>query len=95
MNGIHLEIRGRVQGVGFRWFIRETALRLDLAGWVSNRSDGNVELAAAGDAHAVERLEAAARKGPPGAMVEEVRSLPAIDAATLTRPFGIVRRERL
>jgi acylphosphatase len=94
MNGIHLEIRGRVQGVGFRWFIRETALRLDLAGWVSNRADGNVELAAAGDAASLDKLEAAARKGPSGAVVEEVRSLPPLDPATLPKPFGILRRER-
>lgn len=92
MEVIHLEIRGRVQGVGFRWFIRETAIRLDLSGWVSNRADGNVELAAAGDAEALKKLEAAATKGPSGASVEEVRSLPPVDVAGLLKPFGIVRR---
>jgi acylphosphatase len=92
MNILHLEIRGRVQGVGFRWFIRETAVRLDLAGWVSNRADGNVELAAGGEAEALKKLEAAARKGPSGAVVEEVRPLPPVDAAALPKPFGIVRR---
>ena len=94
MDCIHLEIRGRVQGVGFRWFIRETARRLDLSGWVSNRSNGLVELAAAGDAHSLEKLAAEARKGPPGAIVEDVRTLPPIDPASLSKPFGIARVDR-
>lgn len=94
MDCIHLEIRGRVQGVGFRWFIRETARRLDLSGWVANRGDGMVELAAAGDAHALESLAAEVKKGPSGAMVEEVRTLPPIDPASLSKPFGIARVDR-
>jgi acylphosphatase len=95
MDCIHLEIRGRVQGVGFRWFLVDTARALDLSGWVSNKADGNVELAAAGDATALKKLAAAAGKGPPGARVEEVRMLAAIDGASLPKPFGIVRMERL
>lgn len=94
MDCIHIEIRGRVQGVGFRWFIRETAQRLDLSGWVSNRADGNVELAAAGDTTSLEQLASAARKGPPGALVEEVRALASLEAASLKKPFGIVRLDR-
>ena len=39
---VRLVISGRVQGVGFRWFVREAARRHRLAGWVRNRSDGNV-----------------------------------------------------
>ena len=46
---IHLRIRGKVQGVGFRWFVREQARRCDLAGWVRNNPDGSVELAARGE----------------------------------------------
>jgi len=94
MDSIHLEIRGRVQGVGFRWFLKETARRLDLGGWVSNRSDGLVEVAAAGDAHALEKFAAKAKKGPPGAIVEEVRTLPPIDPMSLSKPFGIARVDR-
>jgi acylphosphatase len=95
MDSIHLEIRGRVQGVGFRWFLVETARALDLSGWVSNNPDGNVELAAAGDAAALKKLAEAAGKGPRGARVEQVRTLAAIDGASLPKPFGIVRMDRL
>jgi acylphosphatase len=90
MDSIHLEIRGRVQRVGFRWFVLEAARALDLSGWVSNKANGNVELAAAGDAAALAKLTAAVGKGPAGARVEEVRPLPAIDGASLPKPFGIV-----
>ena len=47
---LHVVVRGRVQGVGFRWFVREAARALGLAGWVRNRPDGSVEVAAEGDA---------------------------------------------
>ena len=91
MESIHLEIRGRVQGVGFRWFVVEMAKELRLAGWVRNKADGNVELAAAGESDALARLEAAVRAGPSGARVEEVRRLSAVPADSLQSPFGIVR----
>jgi len=91
MDTIHLEIRGRVQGVGFRWFIVEKAEQLDLAGWVRNRRDGCVEIAAAGPAEALKQLEAAARQGPRGAHVDEVRGLGAVVAESLPRPFEIAR----
>ena len=56
METIHLEVRGRVQGVGFRWFIVERAEELDLAGWVRNKADGKVEIAAAGPREALMQL---------------------------------------
>jgi acylphosphatase len=91
MESIHLEIRGRVQGVGFRWFVVEMAKELRLAGWVRNKADGNVELAAAGASDALARLEAAVSAGPSGARVEEVRRLGGVSADSLQSPFGIVR----
>lgn len=91
METIHLEIRGRVQGVGFRWYVVDAARELRLAGWVKNRSDGNVELAAAGGSDALARLEAAVSAGPPGARVEEVRRLGEVSADSLQSPFGIMR----
>ena len=91
MDTIHLEVRGRVQGVGFRWFIVEKAEQLELAGWVRNRPDGNVEIAAAGPREALIKLETAARSGPRGARVEEVRVLPPVPAETLRQPFEIAR----
>jgi acylphosphatase len=91
METIHLEVRGRVQGVGFRWYIVEKAEELKLAGWVRNRADGNVEIAAAGSREALVKLESAARSGPRGARVEEVRELAPLPAESLRQPFEIAR----
>jgi acylphosphatase len=65
-------ISGRVQGVGFRYFIDAAALREGLHGWVRNLPDGGVEALAEGDADAIERFERALRHGPPGARVDHV-----------------------
>jgi acylphosphatase len=65
-------ISGRVQGVGFRVFAEAAAAREGLHGWVTNRSDGRVEIAAEGDAEALERFERHVRHGPPGARVDRV-----------------------
>ena len=65
-------VSGRVQGVGFRFFVRDAARREGIAGWVRNREDGCVELEAQGDAEAMERFEMAIRRGPRGARVDEV-----------------------
>jgi acylphosphatase len=91
MESIHIEVSGRVQGVGFRWFVAKKARQLRLAGWVRNRPDGRVEVAAAGERPALELLEAAVVAGPPGAEVEHVQKLPGIAADTLTTPFQILR----
>ncbi len=45
----HYLIKGRVQGVGFRWFVHREAAALNLRGWVRNTEDGHVEVVAAGD----------------------------------------------
>ena len=91
MDTLHLEVCGRVQGVGFRWYIVEKAEELQLAGWVRNRRDGKVEIAAAGPRDALAKLESAARSGPPGASVQEVRVLPPVSAESLRHPFEIAR----
>ena len=88
---MHWRVEGRVQGVGFRWFVRERARRLDLAGWVKNRPDGTVELAAAGARNALAQLQEAVRQGPPGSHVTELVALTAPDTAALERPFTILR----
>ena len=69
---VHLVIRGRVQGVGFRYFVARRAETLGLAGWVRNRADGALELEAEGERPALEALVAAARSGPAGARVAGV-----------------------
>lgn len=65
-------ISGRVQGVGFRWFVRDVARREGVSGWVRNLADGRVEALVEGDVDAVTRVERALRRGPPGAHVDDV-----------------------
>jgi len=66
-------IAGRVQGVGFRWWVRAAADRLGLAGWVMNNPDERtVEVLAEGPVPALDELERLLRQGPPGAVVERV-----------------------
>ncbi len=69
---LHVIVHGRVQGVGFRWFVRTEARRLGLAGWVRNVSDGTVELRAAGIAQFLAALEQAIQRGPDGADVTQI-----------------------
>ena len=68
----HVVVRGRVQGVGFRMFVEDTAERLNLEGWVRNRRDGSVEAVFAGPDEAVAAAVEACRKGPRGSLVESV-----------------------
>jgi acylphosphatase len=68
-----LHIRGRVQGVGFRYALRHEAQRLGVEGWVRNRGDGSVEAIVQGASDAVAALAAWARRGPPAARVTELR----------------------
>ncbi len=85
------EVTGQVQGVGFRWFVRQRARALDLAGWVRNLPSGDVELVAAGSAAALDTLEAALRTGPPGARVEGVTREATEGDTRLSAPFVIAR----
>jgi acylphosphatase len=87
---LHVVVRGRVQGVGFRWFVREAARALDLAGHVLNRRDGGVEVEAEGSASALAALRRRLEEGPDGARVESLDELPS-SAAALERPFTITR----
>jgi len=65
-------ITGRVQGVGFRWFVQDAAAREGVDGWVMNRPDGRVEAEIEGEVDAVDRVEAALRRGPRASRVDDV-----------------------
>jgi acylphosphatase len=69
---LQARVFGRVQGVGFRWFVRGEALRLELDGWVSNEADGSVRVIADGPRDSLETLLDALRSGPPASLVERV-----------------------
>lgn len=73
---LRLEIRGLVQGVGYRWSMVGAARRLGLRGWVRNRHDGSVEAMIAGQAAALDKLVAWAHQGPAGARVTSVDVFP-------------------
>lgn len=63
-------VRGRVQGVGFRYSVLSEAKRIGVAGFVENRPDGAVYVEAEGSPEQLDRLEAFLREGPPAARVE-------------------------
>jgi acylphosphatase len=72
-----LIVTGRVQGVGYRYWMMRTARKLGLGGWVRNRSDGSVEAMVQGTPAAVAQISALARCGPEAARVTQVQSEPA------------------
>ena len=83
---LHFLIQGRVQGVGFRWFVQREASELDLRGWVRNTEDGDVEVVAAGDPADLDELRASLRRGPRGSRVDRLveRRLDDSDAEELS-----------
>ena len=88
---LHVVVRGRVQGVGYRWFVRERGRALRLAGWVRNLSDGSVEIAADGEGSALERLRVLLGQGPPGADVVAVDEVSGSVQPDPAAPFTILR----
>lgn len=86
-------VRGRVQGVGFRWFVRQRARMLGLGGFVRNCDDGAVFVEASGARDRLDELESALRVGPAGALVSEVAREPVENESTdrLAMPFEIQR----
>ncbi|MGH9466864.1 MAG: acylphosphatase [Terriglobales bacterium] len=93
MDTARFEVFGRVQGVGFRYFAQLQAVALGLRGTVRNRSDGAVEVHAAGPTAALQKLEQHLRTGPRGAIVTQVQRsawpLPPAEMATV-QGFTIV-----
>ena len=68
----HFLVKGRVQGVGFRWFVHREAAELGLRGWVRNTDDGAVEVLAAGEPDQLEDLMLALQKGSRGSRVDQI-----------------------
>jgi acylphosphatase len=65
-------VRGRVQGVGFRWFVEREAHILQVAGWVRNNPDGTVEVLAQGSREQLAGLRSRLLEGPRAARVDDV-----------------------
>jgi acylphosphatase len=72
MKSVRARITGRVQGVGFRAWMEQTAERLGVRGWVRNRRDGSVEAVIAGDTSKVDEMLTMCWHGPPAAKVDGV-----------------------
>ena len=76
-------VRGRVQGVGFRWFVEREAHMLGIAGWVRNNHDGSVEVLAQGTRDQLSGLHGRLREGPRAARVDAVEVSDATPAQDL------------
>jgi len=81
-------VRGRVQGVGFRWFVEREAHILGIAGWVRNNPDGAVEVLAMGTRDQIAGLRSRLREGPRAARVDDVEEREA-DAVAGLKTFRI------
>jgi acylphosphatase len=77
-------VRGRVQGVGFRWFVEREAHILGIAGWVRNNADSSVEILAMGTRDQLAGLRSRLRGGPRAARVDDVEELEAELISELT-----------
>jgi acylphosphatase len=87
---VHITIQGRVQGVGFRYFVERKAIERGLDGWVRNREDGSVEAVFAGAAARVGEMLELCRNGPRGARVDhlDIREEEAAGLIPSSRPAG-------
>jgi acylphosphatase len=76
-------MRGRVQGVGFRWFVEREAHILQIAGWVRNNPDGSVEVLAMGTREQLSGLRSRLQDGPRAARVDDIEESEAEPVAGL------------
>lgn len=89
MRRVRFVVTGRVQGVGFRWFVRAEAQPLKLRGWVRNREDGAVEGEAEGTEDAIDALVEQLEVGPPSAIVTNVEIVEISDETEYPNQFQI------
>ncbi len=89
MHYVRVRVRGRVQGVGFRYFVLSAGRALALAGVVRNLPDGDVEIEAQGDRERLLELLERARAGPLSARVDDVEVHWAEGARRLPSPFRV------
>jgi acylphosphatase len=82
-------VHGRVQGIGFRYFVRREAQALELAGWVRNEADGTVTGEAAGDFSRMEAFREILERGSPGARITKLDWRPGDGGESLPFPFAI------
>jgi acylphosphatase len=86
---VRVRIEGRVQGVGYRYWVERTAGRLALAGWVRNRRDGSVEAVFSGPPDRIADMLERCRQGPPAASVNSVTALEE-DVSGLSTGFDVL-----
>ena len=84
----HIIVRGRVQGVGFRFAAQRAGRTIGVSGFVRNLANGDVEIVAQGDPERVERMIDWARRGPPAASVEKIE-VESRDRTATFRDFDI------
>lgn len=88
---LRVTVRGRVQGVGFRYYVRRAAEALELGGWVRNNPDGTVEVDSTGPVADLNELLSRVSKGPMGARVDNV-SVEWIPSVSSELPTGFIIR---
>jgi acylphosphatase len=86
---VSFHVHGRVQGVGFRYFVRQEAQALGLAGWVRNEPDGTVSGAAAGDFSRMDAFRDLLQRGQGGARITRLDWWPVDEGKSLPFPFAI------
>lgn len=89
MASVLVRVTGAVQGVGYRWFVRERADARGVTGWVRNRRDGSVEAELHGSDTRVDAVVRELREGPPHAVVESVTATDITDPPSLPIAFTI------